>query len=224
MIDLFLQLVDFIIHIDVHLGQIITNYQGWTYGILFAIVFAETGFVITPFLPGDSLIFAAATFAAKGDLNPWFIFLTMAGAGIIGDAVNYSIGHYIGPRVFTEDVRFLKREYLDKAHDFFEKHGGKAVILARFMPIVRTFVPFVAGAGAMTYSKFALYNVVGAISWVGLFTLLGYFFGNIPAVEENFTIVIVAIIIISILPPIFEFMKEKRKAKQEVAELETEEV
>jgi membrane-associated protein len=224
MIDLFLQLVDFIIHIDVHLGQIITNYQGWTYGILFAIVFAETGFVITPFLPGDSLIFAAATFAAKGDLNPWFIFLTMTVAGIIGDAVNYSIGHYIGPRVFTEDVRFLKREYLDKAHDFFEKHGGKAVILARFMPIVRTFVPFVAGAGAMTYSKFALYNVVGAISWVGLFTLLGYFFGNIPAVEENFTIVIVAIIIISILPPIFEFMKEKRKAKQEVAELETEEV
>jgi membrane-associated protein len=220
MIDLILQLVDFIIHIDVHLGEIIGNYGTWTYGILFAIVFAETGFVVTPFLPGDSLIFAAAAFAAKGWLNPWFIFFTMATAGIIGDAVNYSIGHYIGPRVFTEDVRFLKREYLDKAHDFFEKHGGKAVILARFMPIVRTFVPFVAGAGSMTYAKFALYNVVGAISWVGSFTLLGYFFGNIPAVEENFTIVIIAIIIISVMPPIFEVIKEKRKADQEKAAAE----
>lgn len=223
MIDLFLQLVDFIVHIDVHLGQIISDYGTWTYGVLFAIVFAETGFVITPFLPGDSLIFAASAFAAKGWLNPWIIFLTMTTAGIIGDAVNYSIGHYIGPRVFTEDVRFLKREYLDKAHDFFEKHGGKAVILARFMPIVRTFVPFVAGAGAMTYSKFFLYNVVGAVSWVGIFTLLGFFFGNIPAVEENFTIVIFAIIILSIMPPIFEIIKEKRKAKQETAEMETEE-
>jgi membrane-associated protein len=216
MIDLILQLIDFIVHIDVHLGEIITNYGTWTYGVLFAIVFAETGFVITPFLPGDSLIFAASAFAAKGWLNPWLIFIIMTTAGIIGDAVNYSIGHYIGPRVFTEDVRFLKREYLDKAHDFFEKHGGKAVILARFMPIVRTFVPFVAGAGAMTYSKFALYNVVGAISWVGIFTMLGYFFGTIPAVEENFTIVVFAIIIISVLPPIFEVIKAKREAKEEV--------
>jgi membrane-associated protein len=217
MIDLILQLVDFIVHIDVHLGEIITNYGTWTYGVLFAIVFAETGFVITPFLPGDSLIFAASAFAAKGWLNPWLIFIVIATAGIIGDAVNYSIGHYIGPRVFTEDVRFLKREYLDKAHDFFEKHGGKAVILARFMPIVRTFVPFVAGAGAMTYSKFALYNIIGAISWVGAFTMLGYFFGTIPAVEENFTIVVFAIIIISVLPPIFEVIKAKREAKEKVA-------
>jgi membrane-associated protein len=220
MIDLILQLVDFIVHIDVHLGEIITNYGTWTYGVLFAIVFAETGFVVTPFLPGDSLIFAAAAFAAKGWLNPWLIFVTMATAGIIGDAVNYSIGHYIGPRVFTEDVRFLKREYLDKAHDFFEKHGGKAVILARFMPIVRTFVPFVAGAGAMTYPKFALYNITGAIAWVGGFTILGYFFGNIPAVEENFTIVILAIIFISVLPPIIEVYKERRKAKQKEAATE----
>ncbi len=223
MIDLILQLIDFIIHIDVHLGEIITNYGTWTYGILFAIVFAETGFVITPFLPGDSLIFAAAAFAARGWLNPWLIFIVVTSAGIIGDGVNYSIGHYIGPRVFTEDVRFLKREYLDKAHDFFEKHGGKAVILARFMPIVRTFVPFVAGAGAMTYSKFALYNVVGAISWVGLFTMLGYFFGTIPAVEENFTIVVFAIIILSVLPPIFEVIKEKRSAKAEAAAKEASE-
>ncbi|MEJ2759355.1 MAG: VTT domain-containing protein [Anaerolineales bacterium] len=185
--DLILQLIDFIIHIDVHLESIITNYGAWTYGILFGIIFAETGFVVTPFLPGDSLIFAASAFAARGWLSPWMIFFTVVTAGVIGDAVNYSIGHYIGPRVFTEDVRFLKREYLDKAHDFFEKYGGKAVILARFMPIVRTFVPFVAGAGAMTYHRFFLYNVIGAVSWVGLFTTLGYFFGNIPAVEEHFS-------------------------------------
>jgi membrane-associated protein len=221
--DLILFVIDFIVHIDVHLEAIITDYGTWTYVILFAIVFAETGFVVTPFLPGDSLIFAAATFAAKGWLSPWVVFLTMAAAGIIGDAVNYSIGHYIGPRVFTEDVRFLKREYLDKAHDFFEEHGGKAVILARFMPIVRTFVPFVAGAGAMTYSKFVLYNVIGAASWVGLFTTLGYFFGNIPAVEENFTIVIFAIIFLSLLPPIIEAYKERQKGKQ-AQETQTEEI
>ena len=209
-----MQLVDFIIHIDVHLAQTIQDYNTWTYGFLFAIVFAETGFVVTPFLPGDSLIFAAATFAAKGSLNPWLIFITMTTAGIIGDGVNYSIGHYIGPRVFTEDMRFLKREYLDKAHDFFEKHGGKAVVLARFMPIVRTFVPFVAGAGSMTYSKFVVYNVVGAVAWVGLLTTLGYFFGTIPAVEENFTLVIFAIIILSILPPIVEAVRERNKSKQ----------
>jgi len=221
--EIILQIVDFIIHIDVHLAQIIQDYNTWTYGILFGIVFAETGFVVTPFLPGDSLIFAAATFAAKGALNPWLIFITMTTAGIIGDGVNYSIGHYIGPRVFTEDMRFLKREYLDKAHDFFEKHGGKAVVLARFMPIVRTFVPFVAGAGSMTYSKFVVYNVVGAVAWVGLFTTLGYFFGTIPAVEENFTLVIFAIIILSILPPIFEAVRERNKAKQlEATKTETE--
>lgn len=213
--DLILQLIDFIVHIDVHLETIITNYDAWTYLILFGIVFAETGFVVTPFLPGDSLIFAASAFAARGWLNPWLVFLTMTAAGFIGDAVNYSIGHYIGPRVFTEDVRFLKREYLDKAHDFFEEHGGKAVIMARFMPIVRTFVPFVAGAGAMTYAKFGLYNVIGAASWVGLFTTLGYFFGTIPAVEKNFTFVIFAIIFLSLLPPIIEAYKERQKGKKE---------
>ncbi|MEJ2510978.1 MAG: DedA family protein [Anaerolineales bacterium] len=219
--DMILQLIDFIIHIDVHLAQIIADYNTWTYAILFGIVFAETGFVITPFLPGDSLIFAAATFAARGALNPWLIFLTITVAGIIGDGINYSVGHYIGPRVFNEDVRFLKREYLDKAHDFFEKHGGKAVILARFMPIVRTFVPFVAGAGSMSYPKFALYNVIGAVSWVGLFTTLGYFFGNIPAVKENFSFVIIVIIILSFMPPVIEAIKERNKAKQlKTAEIE----
>lgn len=220
--DLILQLIDFIIHIDVHLAQIIADYNTWTYAILFGIVFAETGFVITPFLPGDSLIFAASTFAARGALNPWLIFFTISAAGILGDGINYSIGHYIGPRVFNEDVRFLKREYLDKAHDFFEKHGGKAVILARFMPIVRTFVPFVAGAGSMSYPKFALYNVIGAVSWVGLFTTLGYFFGNIPAVKENFSIVIIVIIILSFMPPVIEAIKERNKAKQlKAAEIES---
>lgn len=214
LIDLFLALVDFILHIDEHLALIISDYGTWTYAILFVIVFVETGLVIMPLLPGDSLIFAAATFAAKGVLNPWLMFFIMSTAGIIGDAVNYSIGHYIGPRVFTDDIRFLKREYLDKTHAFFEKYGGKAVILGRFMPIIRTFVPFVAGAGAMTYPRFALYNVIGAASWVGLFTVLGYFFGNIPAVEDNFTYVIFAIIFLSILPPIIEFFKERSKTKK----------
>ena len=204
---------DFIIHIDEHLAVIINDYQGWTYGILFLIIFAETGFVITPFLPGDSLIFAAATFAAKGDLNPWLLFAVITVAGIIGDGVNYAIGNFIGPKVFTGNVRFLKREYLDKAHVFFEKYGGKAVILARFMPIVRTFVPFIAGAGSMTYPKFALYNVIGAVAWVGSFTFLGYFFGNLKVVEENFSLVIFAIIILSVLPPIIEIIKEKKKKK-----------
>jgi membrane-associated protein len=211
-------LIDFILHIDEHLATIIGNYGPWTYGILFLIVFAETGFVVTPFLPGDSLIFAAATFAARDVLNPWIIFAVMASAGIIGDAVNYSIGHYLGPRVFSEDVRFLKREYLDRGHAFFEKHGGKAIFLARFVPIVRTFVPFVAGASYMTYPKFAIYNITGAMAWVGLFDFLGYNFGNIPAVEENFTFVIFGIIFLSLLPPIIEFFNEKRRMKKEAAQ------
>jgi membrane-associated protein len=212
-------LIDFILHIDEHLAVLIGTYGTWTYGILFLIIFAETGLVVMPFLPGDSLIFAAATFAAREVLNPWLLFVVMAAAGIIGDGVNYAVGHYIGPRVFREgeQIRFLKREYLDKAHAFFEKHGGKAVILARFVPIVRTFIPFVAGAGSMTYPRFALYNVTGAILWVGLFTFLGYNFGNIPAVEENFTLVIMGIIFVSILPPIIEWWRERQKLKREAA-------
>ncbi len=215
--NLILNLIDFVIHIDVHLEQIITTYGVWTYAILFLIVFAETGFVVTPFLPGDSLIFAAAAFAARGWLNPWLIFVVIVAAGIIGDGVNYAIGHYIGPRVFTEDVRFLKREYLEKASEFFEKYGGKAVFFARFMPIIRTFVPFVAGAGAMHYPKFIVFNVIGAVTWVGLFDMLGYFFGNIPAVEENFTIVVFAIIFLSLMPPVIEAIKAKREGKEKAA-------
>jgi membrane-associated protein len=212
--ELITTLIDFIIHIDEHLAVIIGDYGTWTYAILFLIVFAETGFVVTPFLPGDSLIFAAATFAARGVLNPWLLFLVMATAGIIGDGVNYAIGHYIGPRVFTEDVRFLKREYLDRAHEFFEKHGGKAIFLARFVPIIRTFVPFVAGAGAMNYGKFVVFNVIGAIAWVGIFDILGYYFGNIPAVEENFSLVIMGIIIVSVIPAVVEYIKARNAIKE----------
>jgi membrane-associated protein len=211
--DFLLTLLDYFLHLDSHLSVIIGNYGAWTYAILFLIIFAETGFVITPFLPGDSLIFAAATFAGIGLLNPWLIFLLLTVAGILGDSVNYAIGHAIGPRVFREDVRFLKREYLDKTHEFYEKHGGKTIILARFMPIIRTFAPFVAGVGAMTYRKFIIYNVAGAILWVGLFTFLGYFFGNIPAVQENFTLVILGIIFISVLPPIVEVLRERKKTR-----------
>ncbi|MDH5508055.1 MAG: DedA family protein [Anaerolineae bacterium] len=213
--ELITTFIDFFIHLDDHLSVIIQDYGVWTYAILFLIIFAETGFVVTPFLPGDSLIFAAATFAARGDLNPWMLFLLLTTAGILGDAVNYAVGKYIGPRVFQEDVRFLKREYLDKTHAFYEKHGGKAVILARYVPIVRTFVPFIAGVGTMTYQKFASYNVIGAISWVGLFTFLGYFFGNIPAVEENFTLVILGIIFLSVLPPVIEYFRERKKKNAE---------
>ena len=211
--ELIAAFIDFFIHLDEHLNVIITTYGAWTYAILFLIIFAETGLVVTPFLPGDSLIFAAATFAGLGSLNPLLLWVLLAAAGILGDAVNYTVGHYIGPRVFQEDVRFLKREYLDRTHAFYEKYGGKAIILGRFVPIVRTFVPFVAGVGAMTYRNFAVYNVTGAILWVGLFTFLGYFFGNIPAVQDNFTLVILGIIFVSILPPIYEFLKERRLSR-----------
>jgi membrane-associated protein len=213
--DLILSLIDFIVHIDEHLRVIITDYGTWTYLILFLIIFAETGFVVTPFLPGDSLIFAAATFTGiDGVLNPWLLFLLLTAAAILGDSVNYAIGHYIGPRVFSEDVRFLKREYLERTHEFYEKHGGKTIILARFIPIIRTFAPFVAGVGAMTYSKFIVYNVVGGAMWVGLFTFLGHFFGSIPAVEDNFSLVIIAIVFISVLPGIVEFLRSRAKARQ----------
>jgi membrane-associated protein len=178
----------------------------------------ETAFVVTPFLPGDSLLFAAGTFAspALGEvLNIWILIPLLSLAAIIGDTVNYWIGHFIGPKAFSGDIRFLKKEYLDQTHAFYEKHGGKTIILARFIPIVRTFAPFVAGIGAMNYSKFILYNVVGGILWVSIFTLGGYFFGSLPFVKDNFTIVILAIIAISVLPAVFEFVKERLRAKRE---------
>lgn len=209
------ELVDFILHLDVHLNSIIQNFGIWTYLILFLIIFLETGFVITPFLPGDSLLFAAGSFAALGSLNVWVLFVTLTLAAILGDTLNYWIGHYIGPRAFSGNIRFLKKEYLDRTHEFYEKHGGKTIILARFIPIIRTFAPFVAGIGAMEYPRFFFFNVTGAILWVGLFTFGGYFFGNLPFVQDNFTIVILAIIVISVLPGVFEFLRDKYKTRKE---------
>ena len=218
-------LIDFILHIDAHLLELAARYGGWLYGILFAIVFAETGLVVTPFLPGDSLLFAAGALAATPGptgapiLRVELVSALLLVAAILGDAVNYAIGHYIGPRVFTATDesgllhKLLNRRHLAQAHAFFESYGGKAVVLGRFVPIVRTFVPFVAGAGAMTYSTFAFYNVVGAILWVGVCVSLGYLFGNVPIVKQNFSLVMLGIIFVSVLPAVYEVVKHRRTAK-----------
>jgi membrane-associated protein len=204
-------LVDIFLHLDEHLREVISQYGTWTHLILFLIVFCETGLVVTPFLPGDSLLFAAGTFAALGALDlPWILVLLFI-AAVIGDTVNYWIGSYIGPRAFSGNVRFLRQEYLDRTHAFYEKHGGKTIILARFIPIIRTFAPFVAGVGAMSYGKFIGYNVAGAALWVGLFVLGGYFFGNIPTVRENFSLVILAIIAMSVTPIAVEVLRGRRR-------------
>jgi len=213
--ELLLKAVDIFIHLDKYLGDIILQYGTLTYLLLFFIIFMETGLVVTPFLPGDSLLFAAGTFAAIGALDVRILFLLLAAAAIFGDTVNYWIGHIIGPRAFTGEVRFLKKEYLDRTHEFYERHGGKTIILARFIPIIRTFAPFVAGIGAMSYGHFIAYNVIGGLAWVALFTFGGYFFGNLPAVKHNFSLVVMAIIFISILPGVIEYFKERnRMAKQ----------
>jgi membrane-associated protein len=208
--DLLPRIIDLFLHLDQHLGQLISQYGTGTHLILFLIVFCETGLVVTPFLPGDSLLFAAGTFAALGALDLWLVVVLLIIAAIAGDTVNYWIGAYIGPRAFRGDIRFLRKEYLDRTHAFYEKHGGKTIILARFVPIIRTFAPFVAGVGAMSYPKFITYNVVGAVLWVGLFVVGGYFFGNISVVRENFTLVILAIIAISVLPIVVEALRARR--------------
>jgi len=207
--QLLAQLFDFILHIDRHLGEIIADYGTWTYLILFAIIFIETGLVIMPFLPGDSLLFAAGALAATGALNIGLLFALLAGAAILGDTVNYWIGNRIGPRAFNENVRFLKREYLERTRAFYAKHGGKTIFLARFIPIIRTFAPFVAGVGTMRYGKFVVYNVVGGLVWTSLFLFAGYFFGNIPFVQENFGLVVIAIIVISVLPVVYELLQHR---------------
>ena len=207
-------LIDFILHIDEHLHEIITNYGLWTYAILFAIIFVETGLVIMPLLPGDSLLFAAGAFAARGALDPFVLFGLLSVAAILGDTVNYWIGRYFGPRAFTAKSRLLNPKHLVRAQQFYDKHGGKAIVMARFVPIVRTFAPFVAGIGAMNYSKFLFYNVIGGVLWIGSFVWLGYFFGNIPTVEKNFELVIFAIIGLSVLPMVFEYIKERKAAKR----------
>jgi membrane-associated protein len=209
--ELLKSLLDLFLHLDEYLANIITTYGAWTYGILFVVIFVETGLVVMPILPGDSLLFAAGTFAALGSLNVWGLIGLLCIAAVTGDAVNYSIGHYLGERAYN--IKWIKKEYLEKTHAFFEKHGGKAIFLARFVPIVRTFAPFVAGIGKMSYGYFATYNIVGGISWVTLFTLLGYFFGNIPFVKKNFEFVIVAIILFSVVPMFVEWWKARREAK-----------
>lgn len=210
-------LIDFFLHLDVHLENIINQYGAWTYAILFLIIFMETGFVITPFLPGDSLLFAAGTLAAlpNSTLNVWLLILLLMVAAIVGDTVNYWIGHYLGDRAYN--IKWIKREYLDRTHAFFEKHGGKTIFLARFVPIVRTFAPFVAGMGKMSYGYFFSYNVFGGIVWVLVFTLMGFFFGNLDFVKRNFELVIIAIILISVLPAVWEAVKARREIKAEKA-------
>jgi membrane-associated protein len=208
--DLLRSVIDLFLHLDQHLSRVIADYGVWTHLILFVIVFAETGLVVTPFLPGDSLLFAAGTFAALGSLDLWLVVVLLVAAAILGDTVNYWVGAWVGPRAFSGNIRFLRKDYLDRTHAFYEKHGGKTVILARFVPIIRTFAPFVAGVGAMSYPKFITYNVVGAVLWVGLFVPAGYFFGNIPAVRKNFTLVILAIIALSVLPFAFEAIRARR--------------
>jgi len=217
----FEQIIDFFLHLDVYLDQIIQNFGIWTYLILFVVIFAETGLVVTPFLPGDSLLFAAGTFAALGSLNVFVLWLVMFAAAVLGDTVNYWVGNKIGPRVFEQDYRFLKREYLEQTQQFYEKHGGKTIILARFVPIVRTFAPFVAGVGTMHYTRFLMFNVIGAFLWTSLFVFMGYFFGNIPFVKANFELAIVGIIAISVVPMIYEWLKHRNKNTSEKVESET---
>ena len=206
-----LDFIDIFLHLDSYLGSIIQEYGIWTYAILFIIIFLETGIVVTPFLPGDSLIFIAATFAGIGVLNPLWLFLIVAAAAILGDTVNYWIGYNVGPRVFHKKIRYFKMEHLERAQKFFKKHGPKTIVIARFLPIIRTFAPFVAGISKMDYKRFLTYNVLGGVFWVGLFVSLGYFFGNMPIVRENFTAVIVIILIDSLIPPRYDYIQHSRK-------------
>ena len=219
-LELIKTLIDFILHIDQHLVEIVSSYRTWTYLILFLIIFAETGLVVTPFLPGDSLLFAAGAIIAKPDSNMNIVVtcLLLIAAAILGDLVNYHVGKFIGHKAFSGKYRFLKKEYLERTQAFYYKHGGKTIIYARFIPIIRTFAPFVAGIGTMSYLRFATYNVVGGIAWVTSFLFLGYFFGGLPVIKDNFTYVIFGIILVSVLPPVIEVMRERRKkaAKQEV--------
>ncbi|MBE8712954.1 DedA family protein [Sphingobacterium hungaricum] len=206
-------LIDFVLHIDVHLLEIVNSYQYWTYLILFLIIFCETGLVVTPFLPGDSVLFAMGALIAKPETDLsilLMLFLLILGA-ILGDFVNYEIGKYLGPKVFKEDSKLFKKSYLEKTEQFYQKHGNKTIIYARFVPIVRTFAPFVAGISKMPYRNFGFYNIIGGTLWVSLFLLVGYFFGQISFIKDNFSLVILAIIILSLLPPLFEIIRTKKK-------------
>jgi membrane-associated protein len=210
--DMLLNFIDIFIHLDQHLSLLIQSFGGWAYLIVFLVIFCETGLVVTPILPGDSLLFGLGAIAAMGALKVEWLFVMLSIAAIAGDTVNYMIGHYVGPRVFArESGRFLKKEYLERTHRFYEKYGGKTIVIARFVPIIRTFAPFVAGIGSMTYSRFIVYNIVGGISWIALFIFGGYYFGNLSIVKRNFTLVIFAIIFISILPGVIEYVRQRRQ-------------
>jgi membrane-associated protein len=205
--------IDIFMHLDKHLSLVIQNYGTLTYVILFLIIFCETGLVVTPFLPGDSLLFAVGTFTAIGALDVSVVFVLLTIAAVAGDTVNYWIGNFVGPKVFhRDDVRFLNKKHLERTHRFYEKYGGKTIIIARFVPIIRTFAPFVAGIGSMTYGRFLSYNIIGGILWIAICVFSGYFFGNIPVVKQNFSIVILAIIFISIMPGVIEFLRHRYRA------------
>lgn len=210
--DLLTHLFDFILHIDKHLAEIMSQYGALTYFILFLIVFCETGLVVTPFLPGDSLLFAAGALAPIGGLNVYLMGVLLFIAAVLGDSVNYAVGNYLGPKVFDKpDSKIFKKKYLEQTQGFYDRYGAKTIVIARFVPIVRTFAPFLAGVGTMNYSRFLAYNVFGALLWVGLFVTAGYVFGEIPAVKKNFSLVIIAIIILSILPAVYEILKARRQ-------------
>jgi len=211
-------IVDFVLHLDVHLSQLIADFGTWIYVLLFLVITGETGLVIAPLLPGDSLLFAAGTFAAAGDLNLWVLFASLSVAAVLGDALNYAVGRYLGPRVFRkEKSRFFKREYLERTHTFFQRYGPATIILARFLPIVRTFAPFVAGMGRMGYPRFFSYNVIGGVGWVSLFLFVGYYFGSIQFVKEHFAVVILAIVLVSLVPTVAEVVRRRRKAAVQAA-------
>lgn len=211
--DLILQFIDIFIHLDRYISDILRIFGPWTYLIVFLIIFCETGLVVTPILPGDSLLFGLGAFAARGDLDPVLLFSLLSVAAVGGDTVNYAVGKYIGPRVFHVDTsRFFKREYLNRTHAFYERHGGKTIIIARFIPIIRTFAPFVAGIGTMTYRRFISYNVIGGVAWIATFVLGGYYFGNLSFVKRNFTLVIMAIIILSVMPGVIEYVRQRRQS------------
>ena len=207
-------MIDFVLHFDKHLLEFVAQYGAWVYAILFTIVFAETGFVVTPLLPGDSLLFAAGALCATGELSMTAMLALLMFAAFAGNSVNFAVGRFIGPRVFTGTYRLLNKAYLDRAHAFFEQYGGKAIVLARFVPIVRTFVPFVAGAAQMTTATFVLYNAVGAVSWVALCLGAGWFFGNIPIIKNNFSLVTIGIVFVSILPMLFEIIAHRRRQRR----------
>jgi membrane-associated protein len=217
MIEFIGHLVSFILHIDIHLKELCTDYGTWVYLILFIIIFCETGLVVTPLLPGDSLLFAVGSMAAIGALDVWLSVLLISGAAILGDTVNYSIGHFVGPKVFHDDrARFLNKEYLRRTHAFYEKHGGKTIVIARFLPIIRTFAPFVAGIGSMTYPRFLFYNIFGGALWTLTFIFAGYWFGSIPFIKNHFSMVIMALVIIPGIPALVEFIRIQLGRKSSV--------